>query len=430
MYSVRYRLLMAGALMLLSNAPALADNLTPDLQMHGFMTAGLARLSNDQGNLYGNPNSGLNGGSSIGRDTSAEFDSVAGLQFNYKLSEQTDMVTQLLATGNNSQQQPQQSNFNVKANLAYLVYHLNDEWSVRAGRFALPVYLYSENLHVGAAYPWARLPTEIYQSLGGFYNENGVNLLYRHAFGDWTLSVQPSLGEEQLNSININNLRGLAVDFSNDVLTLHAGSTYAYANFNLGTSVVPNLEASVDPVYAGDPSQIPAVNQQISARVSLQKSRSSYSDIGLLYDDGTWFAASELAELRLAGWLSDYNSGYISVGHYAGKWLPFVLYGRMKTVNNDERASFNLPDPTGFPPGSGAAIGAPLTAALTTSSQRDQSTLAVGARYQLKQNVSLKVQADRIYGFHGTPGLFVPLPTSAAPTAAVYLYSISLNATF
>jgi hypothetical protein len=61
------------------------------------------------------------------------------------------------------------------------------------------------------------------------------------------------------------------------------------------------------------------------------------------------------------------------------------------------------------------------------NNDNEQTSTAIGARYQLKQNVSLKMQADKMSRFNGTNGLLL---APAAPIKTVYLYSLSLNAAF
>lgn len=390
---------------------ATAENLTPDLQLNGYMTAGMAWMNNNHGATY--PKNTGNGAPYIQTDPTAEYDSVAGLQFKYRLNDQASLVTQLIAAG----QDTQQNSYSTKVNWAYIDYRVNDELTLRGGRFAFSTYMYSENLHVGEAYPWARLPVEIYSQLGGLYSLNGLELLYSHSFGNWNLTLQPNLGDEQLNGYAVNNSRQLAATLSNDNLTLHLGTGTADLNLNQPT-VVQSLQAATD-AQLGDPTAsnpaTQAVNQMIADGINLHHDRGSFSDAGFIYDDGKWFAAGEMSELRIAGYPIDFNAGYGSVGHYFGKWLPFVLYSHYKNVNNDEAAA-------GFPP---ALAG--IAAALVAANNAEQTTTSIGARYQLKQNMSLKMQADRVSGFKDTNGLFV---APAEPLKTVYVYSLNLNAAF
>ncbi len=392
-----------------------AVDLTPELQLHGYATAGLAKLSGNQDTTYPDPR--RTGAPVIQSNISSEYDSVFGLQLKYQLSDQIDMVTQMYVAAENTPE----TRYSPKVNWAYIDYKFNDEWALRSGRFAFSTYLWSEQMHVGAAYPWARLPPEIYGQQGGLYSVNGVALMYKHAFGDWLLRVQPSFSEENLNVYQVNNLKQLAVSLSNDDLTLHLGS--AVADVNLDPILEASLASAVDGVlvqkFGYTPTQITQYNAALQASFPLQKVRAAFSDVGFIYDDGHWFAAGEIAGLRFSGINRDYNTGYASMGHHFGKWLPYVTYGQYKEVNLDELN----------------AIPAPGNTIYRKIANVDERTMSVGTRYQLKGNACLKFQADRVDGFNGKfrSGLFVQPPALAATPSTLksaYIYSVSLNAAF
>lgn len=393
--------------------PVLAVELTPNLQLHGYVTAGLAKLDNNQDTTYPNPLS--SGTTVIKSKITSDYDSVAGLQLNYTVNDQIDVATQfyVAATGDPDH------NYVVRSNWAYIDYKFNDEWALRAGRFALASYLYSENLKVGAAYPWARLPSEIYSQLGGLYSENGVAVLYRHAMDDWILRVQPSFGEEKLNGYKINQIKQLSASLSNQNLTLHIGSALASADIDDATKAA--LTVGLDGALAGfgySQTDIDQYNAALHSSVKFNNVRAAFSDMGFIFDDGRWFAAGELSELRFSGFVSDFNAGYISVGRYVGKWLPYVLYGQYKSTNVDQANEIPTPGNTIY----------------QTTARWSQRTVSIGARYQFKPNISLKLQADQVSGFNReyVSGFFLPPPTTTTPSTlkSAYIYSASLNATF
>jgi len=401
------------AMLSLSTA-VLAVELTPDLQLHGYATAGFGRLSNNQGYTYPDP-SGTEA-STLQSNVTGEYDSVAGIQLNYHVNDQVDLATQAYMLFQNSKS----TDYVFRVNWAYLDYQLNDEWTLRGGRFAFATYLYSDNLHVGEAYPWVRLPPEIYAELGGLYSENGLAVMYRHAFDDWILRIQPSFGAEKLRGYQVNNIKQLTASLSNENLTLHAGS--GLASIDIDRSLSDSITSGLDDALLGFGStqtDIDQFNSAFAASVQLNNVRGTFSDIGFIYDDGRWFAAGEMSALRFSGFVDDFNAGYISAGYHLGKWLPYVMYARYKNVNQDE---YN-------------EIPAPGNAIYAASANYDQSTMSVGVRYKIKNNISFKLQADRVSGFHGNyvSGFFVP-PAAAANSPStlqsVYIYSASLTTEF
>ncbi len=401
------------AMLSLSTA-VLAIELTPDLQLHGYATAGFGRLSNNQGYTYPDP-SGTNA-SMLQSNVTGEYDSVAGLQLNYHVNDKIDFATQTYVSFENSKL----NDYVFKINWAYLDYKLNDDWAVRGGRFAFATYLYSDSLHVGEAYPWVRLPPEIYAELGGLYSENGLAVMYRHTFDDWILRIQPSFGQEKLKGYQANNIKQITASLSNENLTLHVGS--ALADVDISSYLGASIQSGIDGALLGlgsSQADIDQFNSAFASSVKLNKVRGSFSDVGFIYDDGRWFAAGEMGALRFSGFVDDFNAGYISAGYHFGKWLPYLMYARYKNVNQDE---YN-------------EIPAPGNAIYATSANYNQSTMSVGARYKVRNNVSLKLQADRVNGFKGNyvSGFFVP-PASAANSPStlqsVYIYSVSLTAEF
>ncbi|HET8731961.1 MAG TPA: hypothetical protein VFM34_12745 [Moraxellaceae bacterium] len=402
------RLLVTGALLCLAPVGAVhAENITPDFTVNGYATAAFARLSGNEGATY--PKNTNNGMPVIIGQPTTEADTLGGLQFRYRLNDQAAFVMQEVAQSFNdpSQQYTEQNNYSLRTDWLYMDYRFNDDLTLRAGRFAFSTYLYSENMKVGEAYPWVRLPQEIYSQLGGLNNNSGVELLYKHSFGDWNLLLQPNYTSEQLNGFAVNNATQLAATLSNDSLTLHLGTGTSPINIEQ-PGLVQMLQTA-----AGAPAGTP-FGDQIAASINLQHDRAVFNEAGFLFDDGKWFAAGEATSLRVKGWFPDHNASYLSVGHYVGKWLPYAMYSTYKTTNNYQLA-MSLP--------------APIAAALGPSQKYQQATASLGARYQFKPNMSLKMEADRISDFNNTSGLF-NLPPSNPQLKTVYLYSLGMTAAF
>jgi hypothetical protein len=202
---------------------AWAVDLTPELQLHGYLTAVLTKLSGNQGQTYPTNLGGMTT-SSFESNTSNKYDAVAGLQLNYRLNDQINTAFQTYLATQDLSQNPKQKQYALKVNSAYVDYNFDDEWTVRAGRFSFSTYLYSDNTRVGEAYTWARLPPEIYAKLGGLFSENGVAVIYKHTFNDeWILRIRSSFGEEKLSRYQVNQLKQLRMLFYNESLTLHLG---------------------------------------------------------------------------------------------------------------------------------------------------------------------------------------------------------------
>lgn len=384
--TVLSRLGLAAMLAGISSA-ALAENITPNLKFNGFATASASMLTDDQGGEYLQD---INGHPGLTEDPSFGLESLIGLQFDYQVNDQINVVTQLVAQGRN--------NYKAEAEWAYIGYQIDDNWRVRAGRFALPTFMYSETIHVGQSYPWVRLPSEPYFGVP-VTNFDGADLLYRHALGSWNLNAQLLMGGSNADRFRTENARGLNFSLSNENLTIRAGIIDSELTFPVECSAPVTIAPGV--VVNGNITPCP---------LDVKEEQTLFSNLGAVYDDGVWFAAAEASQLKIHGWLNDWNAGYASVGHYYGKWLPYLLWSKINTFNGDECTN-------------GAVAG---FCSLATNYQ-EQTTYAVGARYALRSNVSVKGQYDYVHDFHGTTGF---LSNGPIPPDAFGVFTVSLNAAF
>lgn len=368
------RLGLAAALAGLSLA-ASAENLTPNLKFNGFATASIGVLDDDQDGEYLRDIGGAQG---LTEDINASLESLIGLQFDYRVNEQVNVVAQLVSQGRN--------NYKTEAEWAYIGYQLNDSWRLRGGRFALPSFMYSETIHVGQSYPWARLPAEVYFNVP-VTNFDGADLLFRLPLGDWNLNAQALVGGSNTDYFKTQGAFGANVSLSNDNLTLRA----SYISSKLTLDSPDLITPAVCPVLC------------------LDQERTLLSNVGALYDDGKWFLAGEFAQLKINGWIADTNSGYVSAGHYFGKWLPYVLWSTAHSFNENECTAI-----------------APYCTQATN--YKDQTTTALGARYALSPTVSVKGQVDHVSGFNQSTG-FLSDPNKIPPDA-FNVFTLSLNAAF
>lgn len=369
---------LSASLLLMSSALAHADNISSNLQINGYATVGAAWLQKDQGGAYlGN----VFGREGISNDPSIEYDSLAGLQFSYKVDEKTDLIMQLVAKG--------ADNFDAEADWAYIAHDINDQLTLRGGRFIVPAYMYSDTVRVGHSYPWARLPAEIYSRLP-IEHIQGLDLLYRIPLGDWNLLAQAVYGSERAEAIRTPNLKGVSLTLSNDALTVR----------------VSHLEGKAYVTLEIDPG--------VDDFIQVDNRKATFSSIGALYDDGVWFAAGEFGAFTFDGWAADWNAGYLSVGHYIGNFMPYILASKSDAIGVRDSVS-DIPEP--------------IATAITQITSQEQTSVALGVRYQVSEGVSFKAQVDQIDNFKGTSGHYRFAGDIKEPDTT-YLYSLSLNVAF
>lgn len=324
------------------------------LAVHGFVSAGISSANTDDG-------ASVTGG--ITDDLLYQHNEKFGLQVSYQLSEQTDIVGQILGVGTDD-------NFSTKVQWAYIGHILAENkgplemLKVRVGKEPVNTYLISDYFHVGYAYPWVTPPRESYSVVGGS-SVNGADLLADFSLPrDWTLQSQIFVGQSENDTkagsetVNFSDIAGINFNFVKDAWLVRlgyaradvsydtccdetAGADDLTAGYNAVGAGLESLELSIATLEAGlqgfgyTPSYAPGYSATSS---SFGKDVSgSFSGLGLSYDDGTWLMLAEATKLKIDDTFSPgTDSGYVTLGYRYKEVTPFVSYSRSKYVDFEE----------------------------------------------------------------------------------------------
>jgi len=148
-------------------------------------------------------------------------ETILGLQFEAKLAERVDLVTQIVGDR-------YLDDFSVNVDWAFIKFNINDYVDLRMGKLGLPAFLFSDYLNIRYAYTWARVPNEAYEMMP-LSAYTGIDLLVRIPVGDYTLNLQPYYGNTSLTSpfgfagevtSVLDELLGLVVAFEMDSQTI------------------------------------------------------------------------------------------------------------------------------------------------------------------------------------------------------------------
>jgi hypothetical protein len=230
--------------------------------------------------------------------------------------------------------------------------------------------MYSDSMQVGYAHPWVRPPAEVYANTP-VPSMQGVDLTHRYSMGEWELHTQLLLGNGQTSDarLTLENAASLYFTLSRENLTLRAGHVNFSLQNNVSLAPLPNLNGGRG---------------------------NAFSSIGMLYDDNNWLLASEVVQQKVASWPADFNAGYITFGHYFGKYLPYVNYGNIHTVGDVDKTLNGINT--------------------RPSSVFAQSSYSLGLRYDPKPGFCLKAQVDHIMP-SSVDGIFrFPTPAATGPT--------------
>lgn len=245
------------------------------------------------------------------------------------LQDKLTATAQIVAKGAND--------YEAKFSWAYLTYQLTDEFTIKAGRFRPPLFIYSEFLDVGYAYHWILPPDSVYNLLG-FDTADGVMLTHQVDIGGWTSAfsgvINRSTSPIANGSVDSANGWSLTWDVNKDWFTFHIVYSASDTTVN---GAFDQLAAGLS--QAGVPDQ--AINNMM-----MDGDRGTFAGIGFGLDSGSLFAIAEYTELAVEDAYSadPAKRGYVSGGFRTGKWTVFATVENVK-AEYDRKALAAISDP-------------------------------------------------------------------------------------
>jgi len=318
------------------------------LKINGYMSVYGVKSTNEAATL----------GSGIDNHIGFNSDTIAGIQFDYRLDEKIDAVVQLQAEG--------KDDYSLETPWAFLRYKLAPSTTLRAGRMVAPLYLYADSIDVGYTYAWVRPPVEMYNTERVQYT--GVDLIHNFDLAGWDSSVQILFGDNDGNT-NGAELRGdyttgIALTFNNDAWTLRLADNYTA---NLSVNGLDNFADSV-----------------------------TYLSASVRYDNGALLVLAEGRRIEagalLEALVSDSDGFYATIGYQINNFMPYATWAKAYSVEE------NL---------------------LPGVLPQTQESIGLGVRYNLTDKVVVKGEATQYDGFNGTSGVsgFATLPTNPVARA-------------
>ncbi|NRB38045.1 MAG: hypothetical protein HRU20_06195 [Pseudomonadales bacterium] len=346
----------------------------------------------------------------------------AGLQMNAHLYEGGEFVMQVLAkgmlTGGDSH------SFELETEWLFFKQDLGAGFDVQVGRIRFPVFQESENYYVGNTYPWVKPLAAVYDVLP-LTNVDGVSVNYLHELGDWSLDAKLLLWASSelafgFGHAKADDIHGLTAKISNDSLSFRLGYTVTKIEYDVDSLTNPfNPSETLDAFSYGDTMAF------ITAAVK--------------YDDGSWYAAVEAVSVDAEnGSLPQQQNGYITLGKYFGKWLPYIGYAKTKvkdvegisqaetekvTVDNIDVINPHVPVSPFID--NSVSVGSLLT---TIYDQKETGFMA-GFKWDFMPKTSLKFQVQQVEKFDDTRGNFGH-GTRLSDDESVLIYDVAIQALF
>jgi hypothetical protein len=277
--------------------------------INGFGTVGITHLGGeDDGRGYGL--SGQTNDSWRG-DQLSKF----GAQLTYGVTDTVGLTLQTTAKAYSDEW---------KANLewAYLSWQSTDNLMLRFGRLRTPVYMYSETIDVGFAYPWLRLPDEVYSQVQ-LSNYEGADLVYNLPLSFATVSFQVAGGVAKNRDYYLYD-EEFDIDYDNVF-----GASVSLATNDYGTVRIGYVEADIETEISGSFTDIFG-NPSSATLLALDKDKGKFTSIGYQYDNGTWLTANEwTSRVTENDNLHSTDSFYLMGGRRFGDFLAHVTYAQL-----------------------------------------------------------------------------------------------------
>ena len=306
---------------------AMADDfsLPNDLKISGFtrITAGKVVSGSGLDGAYSGSYS-INGvtcpcytadwanGGVYGHDLTLSPESIAGIQANYSLTSNTNVVGQAVyyaATG--------------KAELtwAYLTHKLNPNWEVSLGRKRIPLYYYSDSQDISLSYPWISPTPELYGWEATNYN--GASIRFNKEIAGIGVNASVFLGNEKVSDSPYYKL-----NYTGDTTVHWDGIRGADLELSKGAATLRGIYMRAD---------THATNSSVSLNDSA--AMEAYG-VALNVDYESWFILSEVAQQkRVFSGINPYSyrapAYSAGVGMRFGKWTPFINYADYSEHSSD-----------------------------------------------------------------------------------------------
>jgi hypothetical protein len=336
-----------------------------DFSYSGFSTAAYSQTDTNLADVaYTSQPDGIDKGGTF------ETDSKLGVQISAKFNEMFSATVQGVAYADLT------GDWEPHLDWAYVRAQATQSLSFRAGYLRAPTFMYSDSVFIGYANVWIRPPLEVY-NLSPVYQIRGVDATYRMQLGGFTVSVNPYYGDSEVetetSTIDVPHWMGLAT-------TVNYGSFQARVGYNrveLDTDL-NQIAVLTDPLMAV-PATVCGGCASVAQNLLIGGAKISNFNIGVQYDDGANFVASEFAKANADGgeyFMPDRHAAYLTYGRRFGNLMP---YATIAGTRRDTPMSTNA-IPTVGPL---AALSAGVNGVIQTQGTTDQDSYSLGVRYEL-----------------------------------------------
>lgn len=341
------------ALLCMNYTHLYAGTTLKDISIDGLMTSAITQSDNDTDTAYNN-------GSATEKLDFSGQNNVLGLQIKADIGDSLKVASQLIARGGSS-------NYDLEVDWAYLDFHTSTNSNLHVGKFKIPLFIASDYIDVGFAYPWVRPPQEVYSvnplialsGLDWFYNIplKGHNILIQTYYGNGSHQVYVPARSIDMTPIPIPKDRTVPVS-TRDTGGINVTLQSDIFSFRLGY-----FQAKVD-----------------ANALLIDGAKGSFTGIGFTLDTENVVLYSEYVsrdiETDTPRAFPDQKAWYITLGYKFQSLLPYITYASIGQGEDET----------------------PLSV--------EQKSAALGVRYDFNKSSAFKFEALQATPEEGNHGLF------------------------
>ena len=355
--------------------------------MRGFGTLGVARTSKenlefvrDLSQPYGASN-----------HWTGKIDSLLGLQANFKLSQDTEIVLQGISRYHSN------GKFTPELNWGFLRHEFSPELTARVGRLGTEYYMLADSRLVGYSNLMVRPQGDYYGTLV-FSHMDGADATYTLPVGQGALRAKFSIGRSPEKVPVVNDIRWdlTGTRIAGGYLEYQTGP-WQFRASRIGMRFKNEMPFDTLFAAAGLP-PLPVPYTTLVPEMTAAGKWAWYNSLGMVYDNGPLLLQLMVQEIVHQSAAYEDSRAALAVAAYRiGAITPYVGISRVMS-----RADRVAPSPV--------PVVGPLLDVITSNNQalshNDHTTLSLGARWDFQNDMAIKAQFDRIEGNPGSVYLF------------------------
>lgn len=355
----------------------------------GFGTLGVVYNDNDGADFR--TRLGESEGAGLTNRYDTEVDSLFALQMD------ADIAEKLTGTAQFVSKKQSDGTAEPAAEWANLKYQVNSDFYVRVGRIVAPAFMVSDSRSIGYAQTPLRLPTNVYLP-NSITNLNGADLGYKFSFDDVLYRICYAQGV--LHQKLYDERVGISkVDWDIQILNLVIESgrssyriSYSQSDLDIQNDVFTLYDSTLEKlVQAGVPGA-KSIQEDVHFNDTFKP---KFYALGYVFDDDRWMLQSELVERIIPGnGVQDAIGGYVMGGYRLDTWMPYVSASKVVSAEHYDVPNIDLATvPEELRDASKLII------AINKDAEDDDpftTIYAVGARWDMAENIALKMQMELI----------------------------------